>query len=35
MESVFASLQRNVLDRQRSAPRAELRLAIVTWIERT
>jgi transposase InsO family protein len=28
-------LQRNALDRQRSAAQAELRLAIVTWIERT
>lgn len=35
MESFFALLQRNVLDRQRWATRAELRLAIVTWIERT
>ncbi|WP_091659059.1 IS3 family transposase [Micromonospora auratinigra] len=35
MESFFALLQRNVLDRQRWATRQELRLAIVTWIERT
>lgn len=35
MESFFALLQRNVLDRRRWATRAELRLAIVTWIERT
>lgn len=35
MESFFALLQRNVLDRQRWATRAELRLAIVTWSERT
>ena len=35
MESFFALLQRNVLDRQQWATRAELRLAIVTWIERT
>ncbi len=35
MESFFALLQRNVLDRQRWTARAELRLAIVTWIERT
>lgn len=36
MESFFALLQRNVLDRRRwSTTRAELRLAIVTWIERT
>lgn len=35
MESFFALLQRNVLDRQRWATRDELRIAIVTWIERT
>ncbi|MGN9807727.1 IS3 family transposase [Micromonospora sp. L32] len=35
MESFFALLQRNVLDRQRWHTRHELRLAIVTWIERT
>ncbi|HEY9563405.1 MAG TPA: integrase core domain-containing protein, partial [Nocardioides sp.] len=35
MESFFALLQKNVLDRQRWATRNELRLAIVTWIERT
>ncbi len=35
MESFFALLQRNVLDRQRWATRHELRLAILTWIERT
>ncbi len=35
MESFFALLQKNVLDRQRWATRAELRLAIVVWIERT
>lgn len=35
MGSFFALLQRNVLDRQRCSTRAELRLAIVTWIERT
>jgi transposase InsO family protein len=35
MESFFALLQRNVLDRQRWHTRDELRLAIVTWIERT
>jgi len=35
MESFFALLQRNVLDRRRWTTRAELRLAIVTWIERT
>lgn len=35
MESVFALLQKNVLDRQRWESRDELRLAIITWIERT
>jgi transposase InsO family protein len=35
MESFFALLQKNVLDRRRWATRHELRLAIVTWIERT
>ena len=35
MESFFALLQRDVLDRQRWSTRAELRLAIVAWIERT
>src|SRR3546814_6841764 len=35
MASFFALLQKNVLDRQRWATRDELRLAIVTWIERT
>ncbi|MEH1059440.1 IS3 family transposase [Micromonospora sp. CPCC 206171] len=35
MESFFALLQRNVLDRQRWHTRHDLRLAIVTWIERT
>ena len=35
MESFFALLQRNVLDRQRWTTRHGLRLAIVTWIERT
>jgi putative transposase len=35
MESFFALLQKNVLDRQRWSTRQELRLAIVTWIERT
>lgn len=35
MESFFALLQNNVLDRQRWASREELRLAVVTWIERT
>jgi putative transposase len=35
MESFFALLQKNVLDRHRWATRDELRIAIVTWIERT
>ena len=35
MESFFALLQKNVLDRQRWATRDQLRLAIVTWIEPT
>jgi transposase InsO family protein len=35
MESFFALLQRNVLDRRRWASRQDLRIAIVTWIERT
>ena len=35
MESFFSLLQKNVLDRQRWATRQDLRLAIVTWIERT
>jgi len=35
MESFFALLQKNVLDRRRWTSRHELRLAIVTWIERT
>jgi putative transposase len=35
MESFFALLQNNVLDRQRWAGREQLRLAIITWIERT
>ena len=35
MESFFSLLQRNVLDRRRWATRDELRVAIVTWIERT
>ena len=35
MESFFGLLQKNVLDRQRWATREELRLAIITWIERT
>ncbi|MFI8537595.1 IS3 family transposase [Streptomyces aquilus] len=35
MESFFALLQKNVLDRQVWATRQELRTRIVTWIERT
>ncbi|MGY1982407.1 IS3 family transposase, partial [Nocardia gipuzkoensis] len=35
MESFFALLQKNVLDRRSWATRGELRIAIVTWIERT
>ena len=35
MESFFALVQRNVLDRQRWVTRDELRLAIITWIEKT
>lgn len=35
MGSFFALLQRNVLDRRSWATRDELRIAIVTWIERT
>jgi putative transposase len=35
MESFFALLQKNVLDRHGWATREQLRIAIVTWIERT
>ncbi|WP_172804088.1 IS3 family transposase [Auraticoccus monumenti] len=35
MESFFSLLQKNVLDRRCWATRAELRLAIITWIEKT
>jgi putative transposase len=35
MESFFSLLQKNVLDRGRWKTRDELRLAIITWIERT
>ena len=35
MESFFALLQRNVLDRRAWPTRDQLRIAIVTWIERT
>ncbi|MFI9538078.1 IS3 family transposase [Nocardia fusca] len=35
MESFFSLLQRNVLNRQRWDTREQLRIAIVSWIERT
>jgi len=35
MESFFALLQKNVLDRRSWTTREDLRIAIVTWIERT
>ena len=35
MESFFALLRKNVLDRRPWATREQLRIAIVTWIERT
>ncbi|SFT22491.1 hypothetical protein SAMN04487982_110220 [Streptomyces sp. ok210] len=35
MESFFSLLQKNLLDRRSWATREELRIAIVTWIERT
>ena len=35
MESFFSLLQKNVLDRRSWATRDELRIAIVTWIEKT
>jgi transposase InsO family protein len=35
MESFFALPQKNVLDRRRWETRDQLRLAIITWIERT
>jgi putative transposase len=35
MESFFALLQKNVLDRRTWASRDELRIEIITWIERT
>jgi transposase InsO family protein len=34
-QSFFALLQKNVLDRRSWATREDLRIAIVTWIERT
>ncbi len=35
MESFFALLQKNVLNRRSWTTRERLRIAIVTWIERT
>jgi len=35
MESFFSLLQKNVLDRRRWETREQLRLAIITWIEKT
>ena len=35
MESFFALLQNNVLDRHRWTTRHDLRIAIISWIERT
>jgi len=35
MESFFILLQKNVLDRRRWDTREQLRIAIITWIERT
>lgn len=35
MESFWAPLQKNVLNRQTRATSQDLRLAIVTWTERT
>jgi len=35
MESFFALLQKNVLNQRRWATRDQLRIAIVTWVERT
>jgi putative transposase len=35
MESFFSLLQKNVLNRRTWTTREELRIAIVTWIERT
>ncbi len=35
MESFFALLQKNVLNRRGWRTREELRIAMVTWIERT
>jgi transposase InsO family protein len=35
MEMLFSPLQKNVLNRHRRAIREDLRIALVTWIERT
>jgi transposase InsO family protein len=35
LKSFFALLQKNVLDRRHWTTRDDLRIAIVTWIERT
>ena len=35
MESFFALLQKNILNRRRGQTREQLRLAIVVWIEKT
>ena len=35
MESFFSLLQKNIRNRRRWQTRAELRLAIVVWIEKT
>ncbi len=35
MESFFTLLQKNILTRKRWAPHEELRISVVTWIERT
>jgi len=35
MESFFSLLQKNVLNRRSWATREQLRIAIITWIERT
>lgn len=35
MESFFSLLQKNVLNRRTWATREDLRIAVVTWIERT
>ena len=35
MESFFSLLQQNVLNRRKWDTRDELRIAIITWVERT